>query len=281
VSIGNCIRLTSLSTSRLSHGKGVHIIDKALLDKALEGLFWGPVSSFDPFLKMSLRQVIALIVNQVLFVQVKVHDTHFVHPLAYLSEFQFNLAEILYSFYLLFLYFIHFLHFELLLLLLFHFWPIFYKLTTISFPQFTPNILPFFYFIQSHILLPFAYMAAKKVYKITSQIYTPNNLQRINQKYIVNKEITFTSQFTGDDLLDIDLLINFRQGLNEWSKLILLNGTELLSLFMSGIFQTLDVHFLVVNHHLTPVAHLLHCRSYLHFLIFIIISHTTNLIFIT
>jgi hypothetical protein len=85
VPIGNCILLTIYPKSRFTHRKGTHIIDKALLDKPLEGLFWCPVSSFDPFLKMSLRQVIPLIVNQVFFVQVKIHDTHFVHALAYLS----------------------------------------------------------------------------------------------------------------------------------------------------------------------------------------------------
>ena len=86
ISIGSFIYVASMSRFRPRQREGTRIMRKALLNKPLERLFRGPVSSLDPVLQLILMQMVLLILTQVLFVQVEIHYTHFVHALDYLSE---------------------------------------------------------------------------------------------------------------------------------------------------------------------------------------------------
>jgi hypothetical protein len=109
ISIGRFIYVVTKSMCRLRQRERIHIMRNALLNKALERLFRRPVSFLGPVLKLSLLQVVLLILNQVLFVQVEIHYTHFVHALDYLSECSvLILVRDLFSFDLLFLYFMLF-----------------------------------------------------------------------------------------------------------------------------------------------------------------------------
>ena len=109
ISIGSFIYVASMSRFRSRQRERTRIMCKALPNKPLERLFRGPVSSLDPVLQLILMQVVLLILTQVLFVQVEIHYTHFVHALDYLSECSvLIIARDLLSVYLLFIYFMHF-----------------------------------------------------------------------------------------------------------------------------------------------------------------------------
>ena len=110
--------------------------------------------------------------------------------------------------------------------------------------------------------------------KSIAYFYTSKNQLKIKGKYIVKyRNQLSNSEFTRNDFLDINLLIHFGQGLRHYRELSFLDSAEFLSLFMPGVLQTLDVDFLVVLDHLTPIAHFLHCCSDFHSLL--LFTHTT------